>query len=85
MDSGKKTGSGPDNRKKKDKLTMYTSIKQAVEAIGEVRALAYINSKLDQLEKNKAKSRENREIVRAFKSGELNYGGSRVDLTTETK
>lgn len=60
---------------------MYTSLKQAVEAIGEERALAYVNSKLDQLEKNKAKSRENRAIVAAFKAGKITFGGTRVDLT----
>lgn len=59
---------------------MYTSLDQAVKAIGQDRALAYINSKLDQLEKNKAKSRENRAILAAYKKGELNFGGTRVAL-----
>ena len=61
---------------------MYTSLNQAVAAIGETRALAYINSKLEQLEKNKARSKEQREIVRAFKAGEITFGGTRVDVTT---
>lgn len=60
---------------------MYTSLEQAVKAIGTERALAYINSKLDQLEKNKAKSRENRAIVAAFKAGTISYGGTKVDMT----
>lgn len=64
---------------------MYTSLKQAVDAIGEVRALAYINSKLEQLEKNKAKSKENRAIVKAFKEGKISFGGTRVDLTEEVE
>lgn len=62
---------------------MYTSIEQAVSAIGKDRCLAYINSKLEQLEKNKARSKEQREIVRAFKNGEISFGGRRVDMTEE--